>query len=214
MWSYGSSCEAVTDVLRLSRGMSYKNAMAGFGIRRRQSGDHRPTPQRPRAPPSSSRPSAASSTPSVAATSRRRMSARRPRTWKALRARRAMSAACPDKPGTSGGDPGPKTALGVYLGIKAAAKFRLGRSRPAGGERCRTGRWRRGLPPVPAARRRRRATLRRGRARRRDRARRRRVRCAAVDRERVLAQDVDVFAPCALGAILARSRSRASERRS
>jgi leucine dehydrogenase len=30
-------------------------------------------------------------------------------------------------PGEAGGDPGPKTALGVYLGIKAAVKFRLGR---------------------------------------------------------------------------------------
>jgi len=31
-------------------------------------------------------------------------------------------------PGQAGGDPGPKTALGVYLGIKAAVKFRLGRT--------------------------------------------------------------------------------------
>src|SRR6202035_5333075 len=30
MWPYGSTSEAVTDVLRLSRGMSYKNAMAGL----------------------------------------------------------------------------------------------------------------------------------------------------------------------------------------
>ena len=30
--------------------------------------------------------------------------------------------------GRSRRGPGPKTALGVYLGIKAAAKFRLGRS--------------------------------------------------------------------------------------
>ena len=30
MWPYGSEAEAVTDVLRLSRGMTYKNAMAGL----------------------------------------------------------------------------------------------------------------------------------------------------------------------------------------
>src|SRR5690349_16628584 len=30
MWPYGSSSEALEDVLRLSRGMSYKNAMAGL----------------------------------------------------------------------------------------------------------------------------------------------------------------------------------------
>jgi leucine dehydrogenase len=35
-------------------------------------------------------------------------------------------------PGEAGGDPGPKTALGVFLGIKAAVKFRLGRSDLAG----------------------------------------------------------------------------------
>ena len=30
MWPYASTAEAVTDVLRLSRGMSYKNALAGL----------------------------------------------------------------------------------------------------------------------------------------------------------------------------------------
>src|SRR4030088_2649146 len=30
MWPYASTSEAVTDVLRLSRGMSYKNAMASL----------------------------------------------------------------------------------------------------------------------------------------------------------------------------------------
>ncbi|MFZ5609746.1 MAG: Glu/Leu/Phe/Val family dehydrogenase [Pseudomonadota bacterium] len=32
MWPYGSEDEALTDVLRLSRGMSYKNAMAGLAL--------------------------------------------------------------------------------------------------------------------------------------------------------------------------------------
>lgn len=32
MWPYASEAEAVTDVLRLSRGMSYKNAMAGLPL--------------------------------------------------------------------------------------------------------------------------------------------------------------------------------------
>src|SRR5215467_5084299 len=30
MWPYATTAEAVTDALRLSRGMSYKNAMAGL----------------------------------------------------------------------------------------------------------------------------------------------------------------------------------------
>ena len=32
MWPYATTAEAVTDVLRLSRGMSYKNAMAGLQL--------------------------------------------------------------------------------------------------------------------------------------------------------------------------------------
>ena len=32
LWPYASSTDAVTDVLRLSRGMSYKNAMAGIAF--------------------------------------------------------------------------------------------------------------------------------------------------------------------------------------
>ena len=32
MWNYATDDEAVLDVLRLSRGMSYKNAMAGLNL--------------------------------------------------------------------------------------------------------------------------------------------------------------------------------------
>ncbi|MFP3632158.1 Glu/Leu/Phe/Val dehydrogenase dimerization domain-containing protein, partial [Burkholderia sp. SIMBA_045] len=32
LWNYASSAEAVTDVLRLSRGMTYKSAMAGLPL--------------------------------------------------------------------------------------------------------------------------------------------------------------------------------------
>ena len=32
MWPYATTAEAVADVLRLSRGMSYKNAMAGLPV--------------------------------------------------------------------------------------------------------------------------------------------------------------------------------------
>ena len=32
MWPYATTAEAVADVLRLSRGMSYKNAMAGLPL--------------------------------------------------------------------------------------------------------------------------------------------------------------------------------------
>ena len=40
-WHYAKDDDALTDALRLSRGMSYKNAMAGPAARRRQVGDPR-----------------------------------------------------------------------------------------------------------------------------------------------------------------------------
>ena len=128
MWPYASSTDAATDVLRLSRGMSYKNAMAGHRLWRRQGGDHRRR-QAAEVARSSSRPSAASSN----SLGGRYVTAEDVGTTTAdmesvARQTRYVSgldrAAC----GDVGGDPGPKTALGVYLGIKAAVKFRLGRS--------------------------------------------------------------------------------------
>jgi leucine dehydrogenase len=104
--------------------------------------------------------------------------------------------------GEAGGDPAPKTALGVFLGLKAAAGFRLGRSdledlrvavQGVGGvgyHLCR-------LLAAEGVR-----------LRVAD------VRSAAVERvrdelgavavrvESIMTEDVDVFAPCALGAIL------------
>ena len=41
MWTYDSDEAALTDVLRLSRGMTYKNSAAGLAARRRQDGRHR-----------------------------------------------------------------------------------------------------------------------------------------------------------------------------
>jgi leucine dehydrogenase len=105
-------------------------------------------------------------------------------------------------PGEAGGDPGPKTALGVYLGIKAAVKFRLGRDALSGTSVAVQGVGGVGyhLCRMLAA----------------DGAQLcvADVRPAAVQRvvdefratpvpvEEVLAADVDVLSPCALGAIL------------
>ena len=63
---------------------------------------------------------------------------------------RASSAGSARAPGEAGGTPGPKTALGVFLGIKAAVRFRSGRSDLEGLERRGAGRRRRRLSPVPA----------------------------------------------------------------
>jgi leucine dehydrogenase len=104
--------------------------------------------------------------------------------------------------GGAGGDPSPKTALGVFLGIKAAARFQLGRTDLQGisvavqgvggvGHHLCKLLAAEGAKLVAAD-----------------------VRPAAVDRVRdelgakgvptdaILSQDVDVLAPCALGAIL------------
>ena len=83
--------EAITDALRLSRGMSYKNAMAGLpfgGGKAVIIGDSRA--RRPRC----SKRSAVSSIRSVAATSPPKTWAPPRQTWKASRSRRASSPAC------------------------------------------------------------------------------------------------------------------------
>jgi leucine dehydrogenase len=106
------------------------------------------------------------------------------------------------KPGEVGGDPSPKTALGTHLGIKAAVKFRLGRNdieglrvavQGVGGvgyHLCR-------LLAAEGAK----LSVADVRA---DAVTRvcDELGAEAVPVEAVLRQDVDVIAPCALGAVL------------
>jgi leucine dehydrogenase len=40
MWAYNNEMEALTDVLRLSRGMTYKSSVAGLKFRRWKSGNY------------------------------------------------------------------------------------------------------------------------------------------------------------------------------
>lgn len=123
-WHYGNDDAAVTDALRLSRGMSYKNAMAGlpmgggkaviladaestktpemlaaFGTTVEQLGGRYVTAQ-----------DVGMSNPDMVSLSK------------------VTRHVCglPTDNADAGGDPGPFTALGVYLGIKAAAKHKLG----------------------------------------------------------------------------------------
>src|SRR5262249_40599853 len=104
--------------------------------------------------------------------------------------------------GEFGGDPAPKTAQGVYLGIKAAVRFRWGRTDLAGlrvaiqgvggvgYHLCRL------LATEGAVLRV--ADVRSSAAERvRDE-----LDATIVPVETVLNEDVDVFAPCALGAVL------------
>jgi leucine dehydrogenase len=123
-WQYDSTEAALADVLRLSRGMSYKNAMAGL--------------------------------PLGGAKAVVMIDASRPKTPRMLEAfgrfvdslqgqyitaedvgasvadmeivatQTSYVSGLPRTAVASDGNPSPKTALGVYLGIKAAVKFKLG----------------------------------------------------------------------------------------
>jgi leucine dehydrogenase len=200
LWPYATTAEAVTDVLRLSRGMSYKNAMANLKF-----GGGKAViiadPRRPKTPELFQ-----AFGRFVDSLGGRYVTAEDVGTTTADMESVAKStryvAGLGRAPGEAGGDPGPKTALGVYLGIRAAVKFRLGRSDLSGVTVALQGAGGVGyhLSRMLSA----------------DGAKLKvaDVRPAAVTRvcdefgaqpvavEEVLSQDVDVLAPCAMGAIL------------
>ncbi len=130
MWPYASTAEAVADVLRLSRGMSYKNAMANlrFGGGKAVLIADAKKSKSPELFEAFGR--------FVDSLGGRYVTAEDVGTTTADMASVARStrfvAGLGRAPGEAGGDPGPKTALGVYLGIKAAVKFRLGQDELSG----------------------------------------------------------------------------------
>jgi leucine dehydrogenase len=200
MWPYATTTEAVADVLRLSRGMSYKNAMAGLpfgGGKAVIIGDAR-----------------AAKTPELLAAFGRLVDSLRGRYVTAedvgtttadmehlARVTRYVSG-LGRSAGEAGGDPAPKTALGVFLGIKAAVQFRLGRGdltgltvavQGAGGvgyHLC-------GMLAAAGARLKVADVVPRALERVCDE-----FRAAPVPAVQVLEEEADVLAPCALGAIL------------
>jgi leucine dehydrogenase len=126
MRPYATTAEAVADVLRLSRGMSYKNAMAGLALGGGKAvimGDSRKAKTAElfeafgRLVDSLGGRYVTAEDVGTTITDMSHVA-------RATRYVAGLGAA----PGRAGGDPGPKTALGVYLGIKAAVRFRLGRS--------------------------------------------------------------------------------------
>ena len=129
MWPYATTTEALADVLRLARGMSYKNAMAGLALGGGKAviiGDsRRKTPEL-----------FSAFGRLVDSLGGRYVTAEDVGTTTQDMAQVARVtryvAGLGRAPGEAGGDPGPKTALGVYLGIRAAVKFRLGRADLAG----------------------------------------------------------------------------------
>jgi leucine dehydrogenase len=199
LWSYATTAEAVADALRLARGMSYKNALAGLqfgGGKAVIIGEsRRKTPELFEA-----------FGRFVDSLGGRYITAEDVGTTttdmtQVARATRYV-AGLGRAPGEAGGDPGPKTALGVFLGIKAAVKFRLGRSDLEGVSVAVQGAG--GVGYHLCAK----LAAEGAKLSVAD------VRPAAVQRvceqfgaravaaEEVLFEDVDVLAPCALGAVL------------
>lgn len=124
-WHYASSDAAITDALRLSRGMSYKNAMAGLNL-----GGGKGVVL-------AAEPGATITEPQLKAFGRAveslggryvtaedvGMSEAR---MKVIAGETRYVSGLPVASGAAGGDPGPYTAFGIYLGVKAAAKRALG----------------------------------------------------------------------------------------
>ena len=129
-WHYAEAGEAVADVLRLSRGMSYKNAMAGLPL---GGGKAVILADEER-----------SKTPEMLAAFGRSVDGLGGRyitaedvgmsvaDMVAISRQTRFVAGLPAGEGAVGGDPGPHTSYGVYLGVRAAAKRALGKESLAG----------------------------------------------------------------------------------
>lgn len=124
-WHYADSSRAVTDALRLSRGMSYKNAMAGLPMGGGKAvilADE-----------------ARTKTPGMLRAFGRAIESLGGRYVTAedvgmttddmvvIAGETRHVSGLPVASGAAGGDPGPLTALGVFLGVKAAVARALGR---------------------------------------------------------------------------------------
>ena len=122
MYPYASSDDAVTDVLRLSRGMSYKSAMAELPL----GGGKAVIMGSPRTDITERLLLAYAD--AVNALSGRYITAMDvgigPKELPVI-ARGTKYAAGFDQPGKTGGDSGPMTTLGTYVGLKSAVKHRL-----------------------------------------------------------------------------------------
>ena len=124
-WHYAQDDDALTDALRLSRGMSYKNAMAGLPLGGGKSvlladSNRTKTPEMLHA-----------FGKTVNGLGGRYITAEDVGINVADMIEVARStqyvAGLPNSTGDVGGDPGPHTSLGVFLGLKAAVKRGLGK---------------------------------------------------------------------------------------
>jgi leucine dehydrogenase len=126
-WRYADKSDAITDALRLSRGMSYKNAMAGL-----PAGGGKAVILAP-ANGAKSPEMLDAFARAVDSLGGRYITAQDVGMSEADMVRLSQSTAhVAGLPGKSGGDPGPSTARGVYLGVCAAVKHALKRDSVAG----------------------------------------------------------------------------------
>ncbi|MFC3097871.1 Glu/Leu/Phe/Val family dehydrogenase [Alteraurantiacibacter palmitatis] len=129
-WHYADPADAMTDALRLSRGMSYKNAMAGLPMGGGK-GVVLLDAERSRTPSM-----LAALGDAIEALGGRYVTAEdvgaSEADMVAIAQRTGHVSGLPVGPGVAGGDPGPFTARGIFLGLKAAVEHRLGRDSMAG----------------------------------------------------------------------------------
>ena len=130
LWHYAEPAAAIADVLRLSRGMSYKNAMAGLPL---GGGKAVILADRER-----------SKTPEMLAAFGGAVDGLCGRyvtaedvgmsvaDMVAISGATRFVAGLPVAEGAVGGDPGPHTSYGVFLGVKAAVRRKLGKDSLAG----------------------------------------------------------------------------------
>jgi leucine dehydrogenase len=199
-WHYADKNAAITDALRLSKGMSYKNAMAGLKMGGGKGVILAPADR-------------VKSTEQIQAFARavdslngRYVTAQDVGISLAdmimMGGITSHVSGLPPRDGGAGGDPGPSTAYGVYLGVMAAAKHALGTDTVKGlhvaiqGVGSVGGGLARHLAGAGA-----RLTLADVDAHKAA-VLAEELGAAHVDAEAILSVDADILSPCALGAIL------------
>jgi leucine dehydrogenase len=124
-WTYASDADALTDALRLSRGMTYKNAVSGLPF-----GGGKAVMLASDDAPKSAQLFAAFGH-AVDSLGGRYITAEdvgcSVEDMRAVQQQTAYVSGLPQSGDSAGGDPSPLTAFGVFLGIKAAVKVRLGK---------------------------------------------------------------------------------------
>jgi leucine dehydrogenase len=129
-WHYAESGDAVRDALRLSRGMSFKNAMAGLALGGGKAvilADE----QRTKTPEMLAAYGRAVERLCGAYVTAEDVGVGVPDLVEVAKQTRYVSG-LPVAEGAVGGDPGPHTSYGVFLGVRAAARRALGKESLAG----------------------------------------------------------------------------------